>query len=184
MRRSPLRSKVDGASSRRGNQLVRRCGVLREPRAVCGAGEGEVRGEGRPLGPASPPRTPGDSRARGQAARVSAGQRWVRSGERKGQDRGKGEEGESLGTTPGLLAWAVGGLMRAPWRGLVWAWCGTSLLEEGSPTWQPVPPPVAGPPFCLGPSTSQEAQAESSLAPGPGRAQAGLTAIRSLWLLQ
>lgn len=120
----------------------------------------------------------------GQAARVSAGQRWVRSGERKGQDRGKGEEGESLGTTLALLAWAVGGLMRAPWRGLVWAWCGTSLLEEGSPTWQPVPPPVAGPPFCLGPSTSQEARAESSLAPGPGRAQAGLTAIRSLWLLQ
>lgn len=72
----------------------------------------------------------------GQAARVPAGQRWVRSGERKGQDRGKGEEGESLGTTPGLLAWAVGGLMRAPWRGLVWAWCGTSLLEEGSPTWR------------------------------------------------
>lgn len=126
------------------------------------------------------------------------GDRWVlpslpghletpeHGGSRRGSDleserdrsRGAGEEGASL--RDHSWAWAVGGLARAPWRGLVWAWCGTSFLEVGSPTWRP----VARPPFCLGPSTAQEVPAESSLAPGPGRAQAGLTAIRSLWLLQ
>lgn len=119
----------------------------------------------------------------GQAARVPAGQRWVRSGERKGQDRegrGRGVTGDDSGASGLGSGGPDEGPLERPGVGMVWH----VPPRGGVAHMAAVPRPVAGPPFCLGPSTSQEARAESSLAPGPGRAQAGLTAIRSLWLLQ
>lgn len=85
--------------------------------------EGKGAGRGETAGSCLPSLGTWRLRSTGAASeslcRTEMGQIW----REKGRDRSSemGEEGAPLRTTPGLLARAVGGLTRAPWRGPVWA---------------------------------------------------------------